>query len=197
MDDHAHWEEIRKNEAGATLAEKCAEFGKILGLDGPVEEAVLLAALEDEDYAQKLLVARNAPPWLKLLLAAPPALRDTPPAPQPGQHSTLKLISRASRALLRWSRTGFLSTSQERLLRRENACLSCHHLRLPETGLQKIAVTSASEEPGKRTGGKVCNLCGCVVARKMVMPTAECPDPDPTRPGYTRWGEQIGYGGVQ
>ncbi|HHG84800.1 MAG TPA: hypothetical protein ENJ82_08615 [Bacteroidetes bacterium] len=192
MNEHGNWDEIRKPDAEATLAEKCLELGKVLGLPGAVDELVLLAALEDEDYAQKLLVARNAPAWLELLLANPPAYTVAAPRPKPGSPSNLQLIARATGALLRWGRTGFLSSSLDRLIRREKACLACPHLEAPSKTLQKLAVSSTpSAEPGKATAGKVCAICGCVVAGKMKMPTAECPEADPSRPGFSRWGEAL------
>ncbi|MBD0321453.1 MAG: hypothetical protein ICV87_14025, partial [Gemmatimonadetes bacterium] len=70
------------------------ELGAILGLDGPVEEEVLAAAVANDRYARNLLLCRGRPELMGPLLASPPR-----PAVRPG---AVELAAEGARALLRW-----------------------------------------------------------------------------------------------
>ncbi|WP_068775024.1 hypothetical protein [Paenibacillus sp. FJAT-26967] len=55
-----------------TIEEQCEQFGIILGLNGPVSEKVLIAAVHDPSYAHNLLAARRSEMFLNHLLNNPP-----------------------------------------------------------------------------------------------------------------------------
>ena len=174
------------------LEEKCAEFGKVLGLDGSVSVEVLLAATEDQTYAHNLLATRKQPAFLNHLLANPPQMVspviESEPAPQ--EHSNMALIGKATQALIKWSGTGFAAVDQIVLETRENACLACPNLIDPQKILQRLTISNkASDVVGQRIGNKICNLCGCNASRKIRVPTESCPGTHPTQPGLTRWGD--------
>ncbi|MVO98268.1 hypothetical protein [Paenibacillus lutrae] len=57
-----------------TIEEQCEQFGIILGLNGPVSEEVLFAAVHDTSYAHNLLAARRSEMFLNHLLNNPPAV---------------------------------------------------------------------------------------------------------------------------
>lgn len=168
---------------GGTFAEKCQTFGYVLGLDVPVPENVLVAALEDAGYAKSLLMHRGSS-HMYVLLNNPPQKLST--------ISTSSLISKAGKALLQWGLSGFPTVSKVTLKKREDACLACPNLSAPASVLQKITASSnITDETGRRTGNKVCGLCGCVVRNKMRLETETCPDEVKETPGINRWGEII------
>ena len=64
---------IELKESDVSLAEKCSQLGHILGVGRPVSERVLLAALDDDNYARNLLTCRREPALLAHLLDHPPS----------------------------------------------------------------------------------------------------------------------------
>ena len=98
---------------------------------------------------------------------------------------------KAAAAMLRWGKAGFSTVDSETLERRESACLGCPNLD-PASAVQKMVLVGAvTDKVGSRLGGKVCNLCGCVVHKKIRLPTEACPDTHPVKSGLTRWDEPI------
>lgn len=157
-------------------AEQARErFAEILGLDGPVSEPVLAAALEHNTYARNLLATRGVPEMMAPLLANPPTVAEEP--------STAVLAGRAAKALAVWARTGFTVVDEATYQRRMSACASCPH-ELEATRHPKLHRWIAD---GERP--KVCGLCGCAVAKKARLSSEQCPAEDVERPGFTRWGE--------
>ncbi len=166
---------------GETFAEKCKTFGYVLGLDNPVPAKVLAAALENPDYAKRLLAQRGGP-HLYDLINNPPEKRF--------KISTSSLISKAGKALLQWGISGFPTVSKEMLQKREDACLACPNLVESTLVLQKITASAKiTNEYGHRTGNKSCSLCGCVIRNKIRLETESCPMEDAANPGMNLWGE--------
>jgi hypothetical protein len=107
-------------------------------------------------------------------------------------NTNISLIAKAAKALMRWRKSGFKIVDAGTLVRRENACLACPNLQDTESVVRYIiAYSSQNEKPGQRTGQKVCALCGCYAAKKMLLPTEACPATDPANPALTRWGEPV------
>lgn len=160
------------------------EMAAILGLDRPVSEEVLLAAVADATYAHRLLVCRGEPEFMEYLLANPPKMdlnSDTE------SFSTAALIGKAADSLMRWAKTGFSTVSEETYRKRLMACNACQNLKTPPENQQPLyAIAGASAN--KRS---VCGKCGCVVAVKARRTTDTCPDPHPERQGFNRWDESI------
>jgi hypothetical protein len=168
---------------GETFSEKCLTFGYVLGLDHAVPERVLEAALENPDYAKRLLAQRDTP-HLYDLVNNPPEKRV--------KISTSSLISKAGKALLQWGISGFPTVSKEVLTKREDACLACPNLVASTLVLQKISASSKiTTEAGHRTGTKSCALCGCVIRNKIRLNTETCPQEVEATPGFNRWGEAV------
>lgn len=171
------------SDRALSLNDQRAELGRILGLDKPVEEKVLLATLGNETYAQNLLTCQDDSKFLDHLLKNPPVVKSE-------QISNSELIKSGSRALINWGKTGFSIVGLEVLERRENACLSCPNLRNPAKTLQKVmASKKSSDQIGKRVLNGVCRLCGCNATMKIRLPSENCPDRHPEKPGLTRWGD--------
>ncbi|MFE6104962.1 hypothetical protein ACFVQ4_34145 [Streptomyces laurentii] len=164
----------------AGLPQGCGELGRILGLDGPVPEAVWRAALADEEYARALLTCRD-PSRLQRLLKYPPPVVETMDL------SAAALVARGAKALARWGRAGFVEVDEETRRRRLAACGRCPYLRSGSQG-KGASVLQAVVGLGVRDKS-VCGLCGCLLARKSRLPSESCPAPHPTEPGLTRWGE--------
>ncbi len=171
-----------------TVPDLCARLGDVLGLDGPAPEAALRRACEDPAFAGDLLTCRGAPGFLQALLDAPATRAYERERPAPGNR---ELVGRAAAAFVRWGRAGFSTVDEEALARREAACLACPHLREPASAVQRLVPAREEDRLGARTGRRVCELCGCNVAKKMRLPSESCPGPHPTRAGVTRWGEPL------
>jgi hypothetical protein len=179
--------------AWKSVEDQCVTLGEMMGMDTPVPENILLAALDDDTYARQLIASRNAPVWRDYLLQHPPKAKSGENVPAQSSHSNLQLIARASKALLRWGRIGFSAATPELIARRENACLNCPHLRPPNSSLEKLATPAEfKDEPGERLGNLVCGMCGCGARNKIRLPSESCPDAHPTAKGYNRWGEENG-----
>ncbi|TND04544.1 MAG: hypothetical protein FD123_3813 [Bacteroidetes bacterium] len=175
-------------EEGETLDEKCRTMGEYLGLGGPVPVQIMIAAIENPSYAYRLLDSTNSPDEIRRLLDNPPPVRQR-------SHTNMELVAKAGRALVRWGLSGFSSAGEDMLLRRETACLACPHLAAPKKVLQKLSASAKPvNETGKRTGNKICTICGCVVKNKMRLATDTCPDEVPETPGVNRWGEGLAAG---
>lgn len=172
---------------GDNIEDRCLAFGHLLGIGEPVSENVLLAAMEDPGYANQLLSSREAPETLMYLLGNPPeATVNFAP-----RYTNSELIFRAGKSLMKWGLSGFSTVNAETLQKREAACLACPNLSEPTSTLQTITASSeVKDETGKRTGNKVCALCGCVVKNKMRIATDTCPDEVPGSNGFNRWGER-------
>lgn len=165
--------------AETSIEQQRARLGEILGLDGAVDEAVLVAAVRNPSYATNLLICRDAPQFLAQLLANPPAGRGGED-PSAGE-----LMKRGAEALWRWSRIGFTTVDSEVLKRRLAACETCPHLYAPE-GAKRILYALTGTAAGRKS---VCRKCGCPVTRKAGMAGESCPDLLPDDPRQTRWGE--------
>ena len=167
-----------------SFEESCRHLGKLLGLDAPVSEDVMIAALAHPNYAHNLLLSRNTPPKLSQMLNNPPVV----PARVETTLASVgnaELVKKATAAMLRWALTYFARVDEETRCRRMAACQECEHFTdAPRKLIYRIAGAAADEN-----GRRLCGLCGCVVARKVVVPTEWCPAPHPIVPGLTRWGE--------
>lgn len=158
-----------------TLGQACARLGEILGTSEPVSEQVLAAAMQDQAYARNLLVTRDAPELREHLLANPPAVRD--------DASTVVLTGRVTKALVRWARTGFSTVEEQVYRERRAACAACPHQIEAKRHPTLHRMMADGESP------KVCGRCGCSLTRKARMSSERCPDEDPRRPGFNRWGQ--------
>lgn len=175
--------------SGETLQERCLALGDLLGLDGAVPEAVLLAAVDNQTYAKRLLESKDNPSQLFDLINNPPASLYTGVA---GTHTNAQLIAKAGKALVRWGFSGFATVTPAQLQTREEACLACPNLTAPVHALQRFTAPAAtSTKIGQRTGNKICSQCGCVIRNKIRLATETCPWEDAQHPGQNRWGEQL------
>jgi hypothetical protein len=173
---------------GETVDELRARLARALGREEPVPLEAFLRAMDDPSYFSYLLTSRNAPGFLEPLLHDPANARFAPAEQK--HNSNRALAGRATKALVQWGKAGFSIVDDETLARREAACLSCPNLTDPSAALQKLLPAKhAADTLGRRTGNKVCAECGCQVAKKMRIPTEQCPAEDPERQGHTRWGE--------
>ena len=106
------------------LPEACLHFGNILGLEQPVAQGVLFAALEDEDYARNLLLARRSPELLNMLLKQRTNYKSATIQPNDRNHeySNLELMGKLGKSLLKWGATGFSTVTNEVYAKRLAAC---------------------------------------------------------------------------
>jgi hypothetical protein len=153
------------------------QFAESLGLQEPVSEEVLKAALQDETYAHNLRVSSRTPVMLQVLLMNPPQ-----PRPSAPELTTAELAGQVAHSLLRWAKTGFSVVDEATLQRRKTACAGCPNLSAPpDRAIYKLVLSD----------DQICNLCGCKVSLKTRLPSEACPDLHPELPGMTRWGEPV------
>ena len=170
------WEELR------------AKFSKFLGLNKPVTTGVMRRAMVDSNFAHRLLISRNSQGFLEALMSDPKnrlyELHEDAATEAP-QRSNLKLVGSMTKSLLRWSKAGFTHVDEEIYQQRTSTCKACPHLvEAPNNLVYKIRLT-------RKEDTKVCNLCGCIAARKARLSTETCPGAHPTQPGINRWGEPL------
>jgi len=171
-----------------SIEENCLRFGKVLGLDEPVSEAVLLSATQEPTYAHNLLVCRGTPEFMEFLLKNPPYKPDLVESTN-HEKSNVDLLTKVSKAMWRWSKTGFSTVDEETHARRFGACQECPHLvEPPKKLLYKLAKTKGSDS-------RICRLCGCFASRKARLPIESCPLPHPSVPSVNRWGEPLKVNG--
>jgi hypothetical protein len=186
LSESTSWEEIRSG------------FGRFLGVDAPLTDAVIRRAMADDRFAHYLLITRGQPATMRMLLEDPsnaqyagpdassasdPALVDVDPTPQTSQGS-VALIAKATGAFARWARQGFTRVEPEEFDRRYAACQACPHLTDPsDAAVYKIAAP--------RDDRRICGACGCFVVWKARRTSERCPAADPSRPDVNRWGQEL------
>lgn len=168
----------------ATIEEGCIELGTFLGLSAPVSADVFFSMTQDATYARNLIIARSAPAFLDVLLDNPP--HRFAPNRDAADRPAIALLAKAARSLWAWSRSGLRTVADETFQRRLAACAACpHHRDPPDRAIYEFAAKMA----GNNGTRQICALCGCLTPSKARMSSESCPDTDPARPGFTRWGE--------
>jgi hypothetical protein len=137
----------------------------------PVEaitDAILERIAEDPVFLHRLKSCRRDPRMLKILLGE---IREVTDTRQQSGIAGLELVGRATKALARWSASGFKQVDDDLYEQRLAACYGCEHLTIPGGNalLYKLMATNRAADP-------TCGLCGCDVRRKARMTTEQCPD---------------------
>ncbi len=169
----------------------CARMGAFLGLSREIPKNAMLRAIEDADFANDLIISRNSPGFLDVLINDP---KNTEYATRDDSNKEVDkavLLKNATNAITRWAKAGFSVVDEQTLLRREDACLACKYLIKPVDVLQKIVTSKPQEIDGKRAADCVCRICGCSISKKIRIPTESCPDKHSEISGINRWGEQM------
>lgn len=190
---HEDWLSLNQLSKAASVDELRERMAEVLGLPHPVEERATLACVVYPDYARRLLAARGQPDMLEYLLTAAPKIDRQHPRFRPtaesaeqadgARLSSARLVTEASKSLLRWAASGFTPVDEATYERRLAACRRCEHLRKPDDRLLYRIATAFDASKS------VCGLCGCVVAKKARVPHEACPCAAPDDAGKTRWGE--------
>lgn len=168
----SNWDEMREG------------LGAYLGLEAAVSSEVLNRAISDALFAHNLLVCRNRPEYLGMLLRDPKNKAFRLPERAPDQ-SNMQLLGKAARAFVNWRKAGFAQVDEETFNQRFGACQVCPHLiEAPNRFLYKIKLS-------RDVDNRVCSACGCVAARKAKLPTERCPVTDPDNHSVNRWGQPL------
>ncbi len=175
---------MERTDDDESMHEARKQLGELLGLDRPVSEAVLLAALRHPNYAHNLMLSRQSDHLLSFLRNPnDPTLYSRASS---SDLSTSELLSGFKKAMIRWTRTYFTKADVQTAARRLAACSNCEHLRAaPEQLVYRVATVFVSGD------NRICDLCGCFVNKKVLIPTEACPDADPSMPEFSRWGDPI------
>lgn len=176
--------DILPDPADAERAEQaCRELARLLGLAHDVPTDALLRAFADPEQRALLSrpgqsVADIAARIERLSLAAEPA--GPPPAGA--------TMTAAVAGFWGWARSGFGIVDADTAAGRLAACGVCPRYRpAPQSMLHMLAATALHLPIDAR----VCSHCGCFMEKKARQASAGCPEPDPDRPGLSRWGDPL------
>lgn len=134
--------------------------------------------IEDPLYLHHLLVVKDDDELLAVLLRSVNMKNDLQ-APALGQQNKLELVQTAIGALAGWAKDSFRLTPNEESQRRLSICQSCPHRKtIPVRGIYKLLSSHEEED--------VCNLCGCLIRRKVALNSEICPDVE-YHHGRGRW----------
>lgn len=178
-------------QALASVEEGCELLGRYLGLDRPVSRQVFVAVIDNPTYATALFTSRKAPPFRDHLLDHPEACRRLEPAPAEEvaqDQSSAALMIKAAKSFVAWGRSGFKTADNALYTARLAACDACPHHAEPD---RKFAYQIAAALTGGSADRRVCNLCGCITEKKARLADERCPGRDPSRPGFSRWGDPL------
>lgn len=161
------------------------KIGSMLDLHEPVSEKVVRAILGNNRYAYHLVQCKDTPIFLNYLLEHPTIIPEEA-LPSKNKISNGRLLAKAAKAFLRWGLSGFKRVDDTTFERRMTACFRCPYLIAPPNGaMYKLATVGMGEE------NRICQLCGCIAARKARLPTETCPDFTLEKPLVNRWGELL------
>ena len=157
----------------------------LLNLRDPITRDVVFAAIDDPLYLHHLLVCRDEPKFLEVLIRS--ASETDFEANTKQEHNFQSLSTHAVKSFWNWAKIGFSFVDDSKLQSRLNACKSCPNFVVaPSNMLYKVVAGSNVKERNM-----ICQLCGCVVSKKALLPSESCPSRDPAKPQFTRWGESI------
>jgi hypothetical protein len=135
-------------------------------------DSLIHRALSDTVFLNTLIANRNNHAYIQDIIDKELCTIKKSPEPQ------YRLIIKGVKSLLRWAAFGFGRVSNSVYNKRIGYCKKC-----PDLGLAKgIAYTlsGASES-------FICNVCGCPVERKAILPTEQCPKLISETSRLTRW----------
>ncbi|MBL6448471.1 hypothetical protein JMN32_19315 [Fulvivirga sp. 29W222] len=161
----------------------------ILGIKKPLTEEVFRAAIDNPGYMHNLLASKDTPAFINYLLSHPPASSGKKEADAKVKKKTsLELMAKASKSILKWSKAKFKTVSEEVYNQRLSACEQCEHWQdPPENVLYKLTSLTSKEKKDR----KICGQCGCVTANKARLPHENCPVAHASVPGMSKWMELI------
>ncbi len=172
----ASWNDMRK------------AFGNFLGIKDPVPSAVLNRARQDDKFTIYLIRSCHNETLLQLLFDAEANKKFEPSSLEVVEFSNTELVSKASKAMFTWAKTGFRKIDEATFEKRINACHACEHLVThPDQLSYKVALI-------KRSDPRICELCGCIASRKARVISESCPLPNPNDSSKNRWGEALQSG---
>ena len=181
--------ESYSSEGPYSIGEINIRLSKLLGQTEPLPASVIVSAVEDPLYCHHLFTCRDNPVFLQMLIQNPPTAVPGTPIDSNEQPS-FALSRQAIKSFWKWARSGFALVDVEQYERRLSACRSCPNYVDPVSNLLLYRIVGNSD--GDPDQNKICNLCGCVIAKKARLASEFCPEAHPDKPELTRWGEPIG-----
>lgn len=134
-----------------------------------VTDRLLQKIATDSLFLHHLILCKDDPELQDILLRETAVIVETSESAKVAG-STPELIGRAGIALARWIASGFERVSEDKYVRRMEACNSCEHLSAsPDKAIYRLM-------GGVPEIKAICGLCGCDVRRKAWPVTENCPD---------------------
>ena len=133
-------------------------------------------ALTDTLFFNTLIANRENPAFISAIIE-----REWSEADYNRHKTEYYLILKGIKSLLKWSAFGFGKVSRELFKKRIGFCKMCPNLSKAKGILYSISGASNSH---------ICNICGCPINRKAMLPTEQCPDIVSYNPPLTRWNEE-------
>lgn len=166
-------------------------LGAYFGLDADAPANVTARVLNDQRFAALVASMGKFPEWRQKFLNDPFNAKfevpdaDTDQGRTRSLTSTATLVKKAAFGLLKWGTQGFFAVDPVVKEKRAAACTECDQaVEAPKTKLYEVANLGSSDT-------RMCDACGCLLAKKIAMPTESCPLAHPDDPTLTRWGEPV------
>jgi hypothetical protein len=138
-------------------------------------DSLIHRVLSDTVFLNTLIVNRNNHAYIQDIIDK--ELCTIKKSPE----SQYRLVIKGVKSLLRWAAFGFGRVSKEVYDERINNCRKCPNLSIAKGTLYKLSGASDSY---------ICNVCGCPVERKAILPTEQCPKLISETSRLTRWYEE-------
>lgn len=189
MNTEAYFQEASSFEEAQEI------LGKMINLGQPASESVTRRALVDRHYAFYLNFTKDIPELQKKLLQDPKnqafkaGNHDNFESQAHSKEAEIKLnntqlVRKATKSFMAWGKTGFKVAEQSLIDKRLAACERCESFTdSPKTLIyQGLKVITGKYE-------KICSECGCLVSKKVMLPSERCPKQNPLQPNLSLWGE--------
>jgi hypothetical protein len=170
-------------------------LGEMINLEQPASESVTRRALVDQHYAFYLICTKDIPGLQKKLLQDPRNKafetndfceheKRREPEEAKTKLDNIQLVHKAAKSFAEWGKAGFKVAQQSIIQKRLAACRKCEYFTDPPKSIiyQGIKVITGKDD-------KICSECGCLVSKKVMLPSEQCPKQDPLQPCLSRWGE--------
>lgn len=192
MSKRAALEALEPVYSAPSFGEAREKLGALIGLDEAAPANMTARMLNDQKFAIMVSSLGKNPKWRAQFLHDPYNAKFAPPeqaVSDPDQESVAsvsELVKKAATGMLKWGTTGFQVAEPHLMQQRRAACLDCDQLsEPPDTFAYRIAKQVSKGD------NRICAACGCIVMKKVAMPTERCPKAALDDPSKSRWGDPI------
>jgi hypothetical protein len=176
--------------SATSFGQSRASLGHFLGLTGDAPSSMTARVLIDQKFALIVASLGKLPQWRDRLVNDPYNKKFIPPQEEEVDQMDLpsvgRLVKNAAGAALEWGTSAFAKPDPWEVDLRREACLSCDQRKqAPKNLVYSVArIASGGEDD-------ICQMCGCAIALKIMMPAEKCPLPAYEGASISRWKGEI------